>query len=148
MLKRSMSIVLVLVLLSGLVIGCGDSQQAGGKENYISIATGGPAGTYFPLGGAIAKIFNDNIEGVTANVQSTGASVENIGLVSKGDAEIAFVQNDITYYAYTGTESFEGKGKMENIRGMAMIYPELVQIIATDESGIKSVEDLKEKELP
>ena len=147
MLKRSMSIVLVLVLLSGLVIGCGDSQQAGGKENYISIATGGPAGTYFPLGGAIAKIFNDNIEGVTANVQSTGASVENIGLVSKGDAEIAFVQNDITYYAYTGTESFEGKGKMENIRGMAMIYPELVQIIATEESGIKSVEDLRGKKV-
>lgn len=147
MLKKSMSIILVLVLLSAIVMGCGDSQQAGEKESYISIATGGPAGTYFPLGGAIAKIFNDNIEGITANVQSTGASVENIGLVSKGDAEVAFVQNDITYYAYTGTESFEGKGKMENIRGMAMIYPELVQIIATEESGIKSVEDLRGKKV-
>lgn len=142
MLRKSISIILVLVLLSSIVIGCTKSP---GKEQYISIATGGPAGTYFPLGGAMAKIFNDNIEGVTANVQSTGASVENIGLVSKGDAEIAFIQNDITYYAYTGTESFEGKGEVKNIRGMAMIYPELVQIIATAESGIKSVEDLKGK---
>ena len=146
MFKKSISIILVLVLLSAIVVGCSDS-KTGEKDNYISIATGGPAGTYFPLGGAIAKIFNDNIEGITANVQSTGASVENIGLISKGEAEVAFVQNDITYYAYTGTESFEGKGEMKNIRGLAMIYPELVQIIVTEESGIESVEDLRGKKV-
>ena len=144
--RKSISIILILVLLLAVVTGCSDSKTEG-KEAYISIATGGTAGTYFPLGGAMAKIFNDNIEGIVANVQSTGASVENIGLISKGEAEIAFVQNDITYYAYTGTESFEGKGEIKDIRGMAMIYPELVQIIATEESGIKSVEDLKGKKV-
>lgn len=155
MFKKVSSILLVLVLIVSLVVGCapkestnGDSAPAtGGKVTYISIATGGTAGTYYPLGGAMAKIFNDNIEGVTANAQSTGASVENIGLVSKGETEIAFVQNDITYYAFTGTETFEGKGKMENVRGMAMLYPELVQIIATKNSGINSVEDLKGKKV-
>ena len=143
MTKRSLSIIMVLLLIISLVSAC-----SGGKakeETYISIATGGPAGTYFPLGAASAKIYNDNMEGITANAQSTGASVENIGLISKGEAEIAFVQNDITYYAFTGTEAFEGKGKMENIRGMAMIYPELVQVIAAEGSGIKSIEDLKGK---
>lgn len=146
MTKRSLSIIMVLLLLVSLIAGCsGDAGSAGSKETYISIATGGPAGTYFPLGAALAKIYNDNMEGVTANAQSTGASVENIGLISKGEAEIAFVQNDITYYAFTGTESFEGQGKLENIRGMAMIYPEVVQVIATEDSGIKSIEDLKGK---
>ena len=142
--RKSISIVLILMLLSTIIMGC-SGEKAGGKDKYISIATGGPAGTYFPLGGAMAKIFNDNIEGVTANVQSTGASVENIGLISKGEAEIAFIQNDITYYAFTGTEIFDGQDEITNIRGMAMIYPELVQIIATEESGITSIEDLKGK---
>lgn len=140
--KKLLSFILVLVLVSSLIVGCAPK-----KEVYISIATGGPAGTYFPLGGAMAKIFNDNIDGITANVQATGASVENIGLVSKGEAEIAFIQNDITYYAFNGTESFEGKEKIQNIRGMAMLYPELVQIVATEESGIKTVDDLKGKKV-
>lgn len=153
--KKSISIVLVLILLVSLAVGCTPKQTTGsdkapstsGKATYISIATGGTAGTYYPLGGAMAKIFNDNITGVTANAQATGASVENIGLVSKGETEVAFVQNDITYYAFTGTETFEGKEKMENIRGMAMLYPELVQIIATKNSGIKSIEDLRGKKV-
>ncbi|MBU5675194.1 TAXI family TRAP transporter solute-binding subunit [Alkaliphilus sp. MSJ-5] len=152
MLKKVSSILLVSALVMSLIAGCSPKQstggsESGGKKTYISIATGGPAGTYYPLGGAMAKIFNENVDGVTANAQSTGASIENIGLVSKGETEIAFVQNDITYYAFSGTESFEGKEKMENIRGMAMLYPELVQIVATSSSGIKSVEDLKGKKV-
>jgi len=152
MLKKAASILLVSALVTSMVAGCSPKQSTGGSDSggsptYISIATGGPAGTYYPLGGAMAKIFNENIEGVTANAQSTGASTENIGLVSKGEVEIAFVQNDITHYAFTGTESFEGQEKMENIRGMAMLYPEVIQIIATEASGIKSVEDLRGKKV-
>ena len=139
--KKVILTTLALLLLITILTGCGSET----KETYISIATGGPAGTYYPLGGALAKIFNDNIEGVNANVQSTGASVENVGLIAKGEAEIAFVQNDITYYAITGTENFEGKEKVTNLRGMAMLYPEVVQVIATEDSGIKSIEDLRGK---
>ncbi|NLK44596.1 MAG: TAXI family TRAP transporter solute-binding subunit [Tissierellia bacterium] len=139
--KKVILITLAIILLVSILTGCG----AETKETYISIATGGPAGTYYPLGGALAKIFNDNIEGVNANVQSTGASVENVGLIAKGEAEIAFVQNDITYYAITGTENFEGKEKVGNLRGMAMLYPEVVQVIATEDSGIKTIGDLRGK---
>lgn len=149
--RKSLSLMLVLVLVVSMLAGCGEKAPttggSGGKEAFISIATGGTAGTYFPLGAAIAKIYNDNIDGVTANAQSTGASVENIGLVSKGETEVAFIQSDITFYAFTGTESFADSGKVENIRGMAMLYPEVIQIIATKSSGINSIEDLKGKKV-
>lgn len=121
--------------------------KPGSDQIFINIATGGTGGTYYPLGGAMAKIFNDNIEGVNANAQSTGASVENIGLVSGGETELAFIQNDVTYYAWTGTESFKDSGEIKNIRGMAMLYPEVVQIIATKDSGIKTVADLAGKQV-
>ncbi|HHV39200.1 MAG TPA: TAXI family TRAP transporter solute-binding subunit [Tepidimicrobium sp.] len=154
MFKKSVTKILLLVLLVALVAGCtaqgnGDDEGAGdaGGTKYISIATGGTAGTYYPLGSALSQIFNDNIDGVTANVESTGASVENIELIAKGDADIAFIQNDITYYAAEGIEVFEGKDKVENLRGLAMVYPELVQIVATKDSGIESVEDLKGKKV-
>lgn len=143
--KKSIAIMLTLVLVLSVVVGCGSEKASGGDKNYISIATGGTSGTYYPLGGAIAKIFNDNVEGVTANAQSTGASVENIGLVSKGETEIAFIQSDITFYAYEGIENFADTGKVENIRGMAMLYPEVVQIVANASAGINSIEDLRGK---
>lgn len=156
MFKKKMSIFLVLILVASLMVACGGTDEPdkdGGdadkpaKDTYISIATGGTAGTYFPLGGAIAKIFNDNVEGVTASSQSTGASVENVGLISNGDAEVAFIQSDITYYAATGTENFADKDKIENLRGMAMFYPEVIQIVATKGSNINSIEDLKGKKV-
>lgn len=149
MFRKRISILLVLLLLTSLMVACGDKDSPGNGEakEFISISTGGTSGTYYPLGGAIAKIYNDNLDYVTANAQSTGASVENVDLVAKGDSEIAFIQSDITYYAFTGTENFEDKGKIENIRGMAMFYPEVIQIIAHKDAGINSVEDLKGKKV-
>ena len=143
--RKAIAIMLTLVLILSVAVGCGSDTATGGDSQYISIATGGTSGTYYPLGGAIAKIFNDNVEGVTANAQSTGASVENIGLVSKGETEIAFIQSDITFYAYEGIENFADTGKVENIRGMAMLYPEVVQIVANASAGINSIEDLRGK---
>lgn len=147
--KKAIMLVLILALMTSLITGCGGGTPTGGegKDQYINIATGGTGGTYYPLGGAMAKIFNDNVEGVTANAQSTGASVENIGLVAGGETEIAFVQNDVTYYAWNGIESFADKDAIKNIRGMAMLYAEVVQIIATADSGITSVDDLVGKKV-
>lgn len=148
--RKTVAILLVLGLILSMTVGCGGEDSTtggGGKTTYVNIATGGTSGTYYPLGGAIAKIYNDNLEGVNANAQSTGASVENIGLVAKGETEIAFVQSDITYYAYEGIENFADSGKVENIRGMAMLYPEVVQVVANANSGIKTIEDLKGKKV-
>ena len=149
--KRISLILLGLILLTSLV-ACVDKDAggkdagAGGKKQFVTIATGGTAGAYYPLGGALSNIYN-TIDGVTANSQATGASVENIGLIAHGEAEVGFVQNDVTYYAWEGVESFEGKEAVKNIRGLSVLYPEVIQIIATEESGIKTVEDLRGKKV-
>lgn len=149
MFRKTFLIVLVLVLIVSLLTGCGKETLAteGVEKTTITIATGGTGGTYYPLGEVMAKIFNENINNISASALVTGGAVENIGLVSNEKAEIAFVQNDVTYYASTGTEIFSGKEKINNIRGIAMLYPEVVQIITTANSGIESVLDLKGKKV-
>lgn len=160
--RRTLSLWLVFVLALAMLVGCSPAAEEPAPEDpaveepaveepaeepaenvFLSVATGGTGGTYYPLGGAISKIFNDNIPGVSANAQSTGASSENVNLVAGGEAELAFVQNDVTYYAWTGTETFDGQDPITNIRGMAMLYPEVIQVIATADSGITSIADLK-----
>ncbi len=113
------------------------------KKNYI-LATGGTSGTYYPFGGAIANIWNTKIENMNVTAQATGASAENLRLISKGDAEFATVQNDVMDYAYNGTDMFAGQ-KLPNLASIGTLYPEVVQIAASASSGIKSINDLRGK---
>lgn len=114
------------------------------KGGFMSVATGGTGGTYYPLGGALSNILNNAGVNYTATAQATGASKENVELVTREDAEIAFIQNDVAYYAVNGTDTFEGE-KKPSLRGLACLYPEIVQIVASDDSGIKTIDDLKGK---
>ena len=136
---KTVATVICAVVLAVGVAGCG----GGEKEQFINIATGGTAGTYYPIGGAIAEVLNKN--GMNASAQSTGASVANINMLKDKQVELAIVQNDITYYAVNGEEMFKDSGKVENLNGIASLYPETCQFIVREDSGIKAITDLKGK---
>ncbi|TLF48205.1 TAXI family TRAP transporter solute-binding subunit [Halomonas urmiana] len=110
----------------------------------ISIATGGTGGTYYPYGGGLAELIGNHIEGAEAVAEVTGASVENMGLVWRGDSDLALALADTVYQAYNGTGDFEGR-QLENIRALASIYPNAVQIVTLADSGIESLSDLEGK---
>lgn len=139
---------MTLVMLATLGLGCSSSdsgeQTPPAKTQYINIATGGTAGTYFPLGGAMAEILNNNIPGVNATAEATNASVANVNLLKGGSVQLAFIQNDVSYYADKGEELFKDN-QVTGLRALATLYPETVQLITLQSSGIKSVADLKGK---
>lgn len=148
--KKLLAFLLGIMVMATMIAGCGGGDKKDDKkpaaQKFINIATGGTSGTYFPLGGALADILNKNIPGTNASAQSTGASVANVNLLSQGKVEIAFIQNDIAYYAANGTEMFKGK-QVAGLQGLATLYPETVQIVTLKKSGIKSVADFKGKVL-
>ncbi len=113
-------------------------------QEQLSIATGGTGGVYYPIGGGLAEIINNNVEGFSATAEVTGASVENMGLISTGDADFAIALADTVYQAYTGTGKFEGQ-QIETIRAIGSLYANMVQIVAMADSGITSIDDLKGK---
>ena len=111
--KKLLAFLLAFCVIGSVLAGCGgggdkkDAGKADGGKKFINIATGGTAGTYYPLGGALADILNKNIKGANASAQSTGASVANVNLLKDGKVDIAFIQNDIAYYAVNGVEMFK-----------------------------------------
>ena len=113
-------------------------------QEQLSIATGGTGGVYFPMGGGLAEIINAQVEGYSATAEVTGASVENMGLVATGDADLAIALADTVLQAQTGTGRFEGQ-QLEMIRGLASMYANMVQIVALEGSGITSLEDIRGK---
>ncbi len=111
-------------------------------QEQLSIATGGTGGVYYPMGGGLAEVINNHIDGYSATAEVTGASVENMGLIATGDADLAIGLADTVAQAQTGTGRFDGQ-QLEMIRGLASLYANMVQIVALESSGITSLEDLR-----
>jgi TRAP transporter TAXI family solute receptor len=121
--------------------GAGCAEPAGGGR--LSIATGNTTGVYYILGGGIARVLTDNVEGVEATAEATNASAENIRLVCAGDSDIGFSLADTAADAVEGTAGFEGDA--QSIQALARIYSNITQVFVRADAGISSIADLAGK---
>ena len=114
-------------------------------QTDLSIATGGTGGVYYPYGGGLAELVSNYIDGYSAAAEVTGASVENVGLIARGDSDIALALADTVFQAYTGTGRFDGSDgprQLPNLRSLGSAYPNAVQLVTLADSGITSLADL------
>ncbi len=114
-------------------------------DQFLNILTGGTSGVYYPLGNALSSIFGKALPGARVTVQATKASVENLNLLQAGRGELAFTLGDSLTQAWEGVEEAGYKAPLRKLRTMAAIYPNYIQIVATADSGIKTLADLKGK---
>ncbi|WP_341520061.1 TAXI family TRAP transporter solute-binding subunit [Pseudomonas sp. G.S.17] len=112
---------------------------------FINILTGGTSGVYYPIGVALSQIYGEAIPGVKTSVQATKASVENLNLLQSGRGELAFALGDSVADAKNGVEDAGFKTPLTKLRAIAGAYPNYIQIVASKESGIKTLADLKGK---
>src|SRR5256884_3759579 len=116
-------------------------------QQFINVLTGGTSGVYYPLGVAIGKIYGDKCPNVKTHEQATKASFENLILLQQGRGEIAFTLGDSLKASWDGDEEAGLKTKLNKLRTIAAIYPNYIQIVATADSGVKTLADLKGKSL-
>lgn len=120
---------------------------AASAQEFINVLTGGTSGVYYPLGVALSEVYASGIDGARVQVQSTKASVENLNLLQQGRGEIAFSLGDSVALAVEGNTEAGFPGPLDKLRGVAAIYPNYIQIVASADSGIETLEDLKGKSL-
>ncbi len=132
---------LIIALAVGVALVFSASAMA---LDFMSIASGGTGGTYYPLSGGMAEIINEHVD-TNATAEVTGASVENVRLVQDQQVEWGLVQNDIAYYSKHAVEMFEGDEPYDQLRGIAVLYPETIQILTLEGSGIDTVADFEGK---
>lgn len=114
------------------------------ETKFVTIATGGASGPYNIIGTSLAEIYAKTF-GVNAKSQTTGASVENVNLLTQGKVDMVLALSDVVTNAVEGTEDF--KEPITNIQQVAVLYPNVIQIVASEKSGIKNIEDLKGKRI-
>ena len=136
-----------LMLAATLAVSATFSAVGAKAQEFVNVLTGGTSGVYYPLGVALSEIYGEKIEGVRAQVQATKASVENLNLLQAGRGEIGFSLGDSVQMAWEGNTEAGFPGKLDKLRGIAGIYPNYIQIVASQESGVKTLADLKGKSL-
>ena len=133
-------IALVIALIS---CGGGSARQSQQQQSQIRMATGGNAGTYYAFGSALGQILTEKTQ-LPVSIQATGASKANIQLIDEGEVELAIVQNDVMDYAWRGVDLFNGE-QITSFAGVAGLYAEVCQVVANPASGIRTVADLRNK---
>ncbi|AIG01856.1 TRAP transporter solute receptor TAXI family protein [Pseudomonas fluorescens] len=114
---------------------------------FINVLTGGTSGVYYPIGVGLSQLYSNGIQGAKTSVQATKASVENLNLLQAGRGELAFALGDSVADAWTGVEDAGFKAPLQKLRAIAGTYPNYIQIVASKESGIATLADLKNKRI-
>jgi TRAP transporter TAXI family solute receptor len=114
-------------------------------QQFINVLTGGTSGVYYPLGVSLSQIYAKALPGAKTAVQATKASAENLNLLQAGRGEIAFTLGDALSDAWKGDEEAGFKTPLKKLRGVAAIYPNYIHLVASADSGIRSLADLKGK---
>lgn len=147
--KNLKKMYVVLFLLSclvmfSLVTGFNPALAAAKKVRLI-IGTGGVAGSYYPTGGAMARIWTKYIDDLSISAQSTGAAIENTRLLEDEEIELGLTQTDLAEYAIKGQHMFKTPSK--HLMALASLFPEHIMIFVAEDSDIKSVADLKGRKI-
>ena len=138
---KTTSALTTLALAAGLTMGAG---SAVAQQQFFSIGTGGVTGVYYPTGGAICRLVNQNRRdhGFRCSVESTGGSIFNINTVRSGELEFGVAQSDWQFHAYNGTSRFEDAGAFEGLRAVFSVHPEPFTLIVPGDSEVESFSDL------
>jgi hypothetical protein len=129
-----------MTTLALLAVMVAFAPPAAAKTTFISIGTGGTGGIYYPYGGGVAEIWSKYVKGVKAVAEVTGASVENVKLAHKGETVVGEVMGDVADAGYNGTGKFQGK--KHDVLAMAIMYPNLLQVVTLKDSGITDLEQV------
>ncbi|WBU61362.1 TAXI family TRAP transporter solute-binding subunit [Paracoccus albus] len=114
-------------------------------QDFINVLTGGTSGVYYPMGVALSKIYSEALPDAKVQVQSTKASVENLNLLQQAKGEIGFSLGDSVKLAAEGNADAGFPAPLDKLRGIAAVYPNYIQIVASEESGITTLADLAGK---
>jgi TRAP transporter TAXI family solute receptor len=126
---------------AALAVGSFACDSGRPSARFLSIATGGTGGVYYPYGGGIAKVLNEQLPHVRATAEVTAASVDNLKLIRDGKADVAFTLADTLADAVAGRGAFAGAPVPA--ASLAVLYSNYTHLVTLSSSGIGSVASVK-----
>jgi len=117
---------------------------AAGTSNaqVLTFATNAQGSLAYLAGIAISKLLASKTD-LKARAQPMGGSTTYIPMIARGEANFGFTNAQELLYAYNGTGTFAGTPN-KDLRYVGMVFPLRAGIAVVEDSGIKSVTDLRQ----
>lgn len=125
--------------------GSATSVQA---QEFVRIATASSGGNYYRLGGGLASIWNETVDGVQSSIQATGGTVENLDLLADREVEVSYLAGSVGAQAFANSGQFADRpaGRYSGLRSIATVYPNPQWFVVMEWAGeVNSLRDLKGK---
>ncbi|GGJ05669.1 TAXI family TRAP transporter solute-binding subunit [Streptomyces brasiliensis] len=128
--------VVALGLLLWWLLPLGEEPPSG----TITFSTGTSRGVYQEYGERLRNELDRDMPGLTVRLQHSAGSQENVRRVATGEA-------DFTIAAADAVETYDiaGREGSQELRGVARLYDDYVQVIVPNDSDVKSIPDLRHK---
>jgi TRAP transporter TAXI family solute receptor len=146
--KRILAALAAFTVLAAACQAPRGTQAPGAQKDFtgrpMTIATGGTGGVYIVYGAGLANVLQNKLK-VSANAQSTTASVDNMKLVRDKSADLAFVLSDTAFDAVKGQARFAPPETPAKAQSLAVLYTNFTHIVTKEGVGINTVADLRGK---
>ncbi len=143
-------LIILLVIMALIITGCNKpaAKETGtdekvGEDVQLSIAAGNPTGQYFTIGQALTLALKKQM--VDLQVLETSGSPQNLSMMLNGQADLAISMLDVAAQTYASKDPVGEEGIGSDLHVMMELYPNYVQIVTTEDTGIKNFQDLKYK---
>jgi hypothetical protein len=129
------------------VTGLGCAQVPGRPD--VVIGTARPADIDYPLGGSICRLFNLDTprHGLRCGEEPWAGSVANIESLRSRRFDIGIVPSNVLADAVAGEGPFAARGPATDLRVLFVAHADTFTLVAHQESGIRTVTDLRGKRI-
>jgi TRAP transporter TAXI family solute receptor len=139
--RKITKIIISIMLVSGLLVGCGAPDEGDGRRGDVSFATSGQGGTFYVAGAGISSLVTTEVEGLTVTAEVTKGVVENVRLMASGETEMGFAYGSTAYNISRGLAEFDGQ-TYEGLRAVANIHDGALNFVTLEKYDILSLDDL------
>ncbi|QOR40796.1 TAXI family TRAP transporter solute-binding subunit [Billgrantia diversa] len=89
---------------------------------------------------AVNQIINNQVEGVSASVAETGATVDNLRRLSRNQIDMGLVTTNTGYHAYAGQQDFDGRPVDSRLLWVYTVAPQ--NVVIREDADVSSLEGL------
>lgn len=134
--KKTLLVSTFVAFASSMVIA-----GSAAAEKRLAFGATNAQSSHYAYFAALAKIVNSKVPGVNASVVETGATVDNLRRMAKGQLDLGLVTTNTLYHAYFGKETFKDKPIKSKLLWAYSLAPQ--NTVVRMDAGIDSLKALE-----
>ena len=148
--KKMFSLMMAILMMASVLAGCASTGKPAastdGKHETVTInfPTASSTGVLYSVGAAIANLWDTEIDYVNASSQASGGGIDNLGLVTDGEAQVSIAISSNCYECLNGVGTFAGYA-YEDLKVIGGLYFNPNHVVVSAKSGITDLASVKGK---